>query len=191
MNLLALYARSRQVPLSAAVVAGVTVTLWALLRGTPAGSENLGLAALVLTGHVVAAVVGLGGQDAMLDRTAAIRWAPRRAAHVLLIGAAAGTALLAVQGVGPQLAAAPVVIRDSAGLAGLAALGTACWGTTYAWALPTGWLALTMLVPPPAGRPGQVTAWLVQPAGTAAATATATLLLLAGTALYAVRGPRR
>ncbi|MGW4378684.1 hypothetical protein [Kitasatospora sp. NPDC004531] len=187
MNWLVLYARSRQVPLSAAVLAGVALTLCVLVRDAPAGTENRGLAALVLTAGVVAAVVGLGGQDAVLDRTAAIRWAPRRAAHVLLIGAAAGLALLA----GPRLTDAAVVLRDSAGLTGLAALGTACWGTTYGWTLPTGWLAFTMLVPPMAGRPGHIASWLVQPAGTTASTATATVLALAGTTLYALAGPRR
>ncbi|MFD8478401.1 hypothetical protein [Kitasatospora sp. NPDC059673] len=191
MNWLVLYARSRQVLLSAAVVTAVALAVWALVDGAPDGSEDRGTTALVLTANVLAAIVGLGGQDTVLDRTAAIRWVPRRVAHVLLIGAAAGAALLAVQGAGPHLAATSVVVRDSAGLVGLAALGTACWGTTYAWTLPTGWLALTMLVPPMAGRPGHVAFWLVQPAGTTAATATAAALLLVGTTLYGCAGPRR
>ncbi|MFF0296692.1 hypothetical protein ACFYST_23275 [Kitasatospora sp. NPDC004614] len=191
MNWLVLYARSRQVPLSAAVVAAVALSVWALVDAAPAGAEDRGTTALVLTANVLAAVVGLGGQDAVLDRTAAIRWAPRRAAHVLLIGAAAGAAVLAVQAVGPELASVSVVVRDSAGLAGLAALGAACWGTTYAWALPTGWLAFTMLVPPLGGVPGRVGMWLIQPAGTTAATVTASALLVVGTTLYAAAGPRR
>ncbi|MFG2697240.1 hypothetical protein [Kitasatospora sp. NPDC048407] len=191
MNWLVLYARSRQVPLSAAVVAAVALSVWALVDAAPAGAEDRGTTALVLTANVLAAVVGLGGQDAVLDRTAAIRWAPRRAAHVLLIGAAAGAAVLAVQAVGPELASVSVVVRDSAGLAGLAALGAACWGTTYAWALPTGWLAFTMLVPPLGGVQGRVGMWLIQPAGTTAATVTASALLVVGTTLYAAAGPRR
>ncbi|MFD5559382.1 hypothetical protein [Kitasatospora griseola] len=191
MNWLVLYARSRQVPLSAAVVAAVALTVWALVDGAPKGSEDLGTTAFVLTANVLAAVVGLGGSDVVLDRTAAIRWAPRRAAHVLLIGAVGGAALLAVQAAGPHLAAASVVLRDSAGLAGLAALGAACWGTTYAWALPTGWLAFTMLVPPLGGPAGRVGMWLIQPAGTTESTVTASALLLVGTALYGFAGPRR
>ncbi|MFI9788863.1 hypothetical protein ACIHEI_35940 [Kitasatospora sp. NPDC051984] len=191
MNWLVLYARSRQVPLSAAVVAAVALSVWALVDAAPAGAEDRGTTALVLTANVLAAVVGLGGQDAVLDRTAAIRWAPRRAAHVLLIGAAAGAAVLAVQAVGPEMASVSVVVRDSAGLAGLAALGAACWGTTYAWALPTGWLAFTMLVPPLGGVQGRVGMWLIQPAGTTAATVTAAALLVVGTTLYAAAGPRR
>jgi len=191
MNWLVLYARSRQVPLSAAVVAALALGVWALVDGAPAGAEDRVTTALVLTANVLAAAVGLGGQDAALDRTAAIRWALRRTAHVLLIGAVAGAALLALQAAGPHLAAASVVVRDSAGLAGLAALGTACWGTTYAWTLPAGWLAPTVLVPPPGGTPGRVAMWLIQPAGTTAATVTAFSLLLVGGALYAVAGPRR
>ncbi|OKJ05673.1 hypothetical protein [Kitasatospora sp. CB01950] len=191
MNWLVLYARSRQVPLSAAVVAAVALSVWALVDGAPDGSDDLGTTAFVLAANVLAAIVGLGGQDAVLDRTAAIRWAPRRAAHVLLIGAAAGAVLLAVQAVGPHLAGASVVVRDSAGLAGLAAFGAACWGTTYGWTLPTGWLAFTLLVPPIGGTPGRVAMWLNQPAGTTASTVTASALFLVGTTLYAFAGPRR
>ncbi|MFJ5231185.1 hypothetical protein ACIQBJ_14975 [Kitasatospora sp. NPDC088391] len=190
MNALVLYGRSRRLPVSAGVLAAVAAALWAALRGTRAGPDDLPLAVFVLTGNVVAATLGLGGQDLALDRAAAIRWAPRRAAHVLLLGAAAAGALLAVQALGPDLAPAAVVLRDSAGLAGLAALGAVCFGPVCAWTLPTGWLALTLFVPPPAGRTGQVVHWLLQPAGTTAATATAALLLTAGTALYAALGPR-
>ncbi|MFD8597618.1 hypothetical protein ACFV1L_21710 [Kitasatospora sp. NPDC059646] len=187
MTGLLLYARSRRVPLSAAVLALTALAVWALAGR---GRTDLPLAALVLTGNVAAATVGLGGPDVVLDRAAAIRWAPRRAAHVLLLAAAAAAALLAARAAGPQPAPWPVVARDSAGLAGLAALGAACWGATYAWTLPTTWLAVTLFAPPLPGRPGEVVGWLVQPAGTGAAALTAGVLLLAGTTLYAAAGPR-
>ncbi|RKT12245.1 hypothetical protein BX285_6212 [Streptomyces sp. 1114.5] len=184
----ALYARSRQVPASAAVVLLVAAAVWLFDRGGPA---DLGTVVLALTANVVAGSVGLGGPDVVLERTAAIRWAPRRAAHVLLIGAAAGAALLAVRAAGGQLAPVEVVVRDSAGLVGLAALGAVLCGAQFAWALPTGWLGFTVLVPTPDGRVGEVAKWMLFPPGTAASTATAAALLVTGTLLYAVAGPRQ
>ncbi|WP_316525576.1 hypothetical protein [Kitasatospora brasiliensis] len=188
MRWLILHSRSRQVPTSAAVVVLVALTLWAL---NGPGPVELGMAVLVLTANVAAGSVGLGGWDVALERTAAIRWAPRRAAHVLLIGAFAGAALLTVQAAGVELAATEVVVRDSAGLAGLAALGAVLCGAQLAWTLPTGWLAVTLLVPTPSGVLGEVVGWMAFPPGTTAAAVTAWALLATGTVAYAVAGPRR
>ncbi|MFJ1707444.1 hypothetical protein [Kitasatospora sp. NPDC088346] len=191
MRWLMLYARSRQGPTSAAAVALVALALRAFTYGSGRGPADLGIALLALATNVATASIGLGGQDDMLDRTAAIRWIPRRATHVLVIGTAAGAALLAVQAVGPDLAPASLVVRDSAGLAGLAALGAVLCGAPFAWTLPTGWLAYSLLAPAPGGTAGRVAGWLVAPPGTAASTATAWALLATGTALYALAGPRR
>ncbi|MFC5667819.1 hypothetical protein ACFP3U_33250 [Kitasatospora misakiensis] len=185
---LVLYARSRQVPVSAAAVALVTLAVWALHSPGPL---DLGMAVVVLTANVAAASVGLGGRDVVLERTAAIRWAPRRAAHVLLIGACAGVALLAAQAAGAKLAPTEVVVRGSAGLVGLAGLGAALCGAHFAWTLPTGWLAFTLLVPAPRGTVGEVVSWMTFPPGTAASSWTAWILLATGTVVYAVAGPRR
>ncbi|GAA1262921.1 hypothetical protein GCM10009665_60700 [Kitasatospora nipponensis] len=183
-----LYARSRQVPASAAAVALVALAVWAL---DGPGSVDLGIAVLVLATNVAAASVGLGGQDSALDRTAAIRWMPRRAAHVLLAGVVAGAALLAVQAVGAKLAPAAVVVRDSAGLAGLAALGAVLCGAQFAWTLPIGWLAFTLLVPVSPGIAGEMGSWMIISPATTASAATAWALLATGTVLYAAAGPRR
>ncbi|MFF9645323.1 hypothetical protein [Kitasatospora aureofaciens] len=190
MRWLILYARSRQAPASAAAIMLVALTVWTFDRGGP-GPVDLGMAILVLTTHVAAASVGLGGRDVALERTAAIRWAPRRAVHVLLIGAFAGAAQLAVQAAGAKLAPTGVVVRDSAGLVGLAALGAALFGAQLAWTLPTGWLAFTLLVPTPRGTVGELVNWMIFPPGTAASTAIAWALLATGTAVYATAGPRR
>ncbi|MFF7636900.1 hypothetical protein ACFZB9_27660 [Kitasatospora sp. NPDC008050] len=191
MRWLMLYARSRQVPVSAAAVTLVALAVWALDQGHGDGSTNLGIAVLVLTANVMAASAGLGGQDEELERTAAIRWVPRRAAHVLLIATAAGAGLLAVHAAGPELAPAALVVRDSAGLAGLAALGAVLCGAPFAWALPTVWLTYTLLSPAPPGMVGEVAKWMIVLPGTAASTATAWVLLVSGTVLYAAAGPRR
>ncbi|WP_327065762.1 hypothetical protein OG500_08300 [Kitasatospora sp. NBC_01250] len=191
MRWLLLHARSRQVPTSAAAVMLVALALWALDRGSGKHSASLGTAALVLTANVAASSVGLGWQDAALDRTAAIRWLPRRAVHVLLIGAVAALALLAVQAAGPELAPTALVVRDSAGLVGLAALGAVLCGAPFAWALPTGWLGYTLLAPPLGGTAGQVASWMISPPGTSASSWTAWALLASGTVLYATTGARR
>ncbi len=188
MSWLVLYARSRQVPVSAAAVALVTLAVCVL--HSP-GTVDPGMAVLVLTANVAAGSVGLGGRDVVLERTAAIRWVPRRAAHVLLIGGCAGAALLAARATGVDLAPAELVVRGSAGLVGLAALGAALCGAQFAWTLPTGWLALTLLVPARGGTVGEVLSWMIFPAGTTASSWTAAVLLVTGTAVYAMAGPRR
>lgn len=190
MRWLILYARSRQVPTSAAAVTLVALAAWAFNHDS-VGPMDLGIAVLILATNVTAASVGLGGQDVALESTAAIRWAPRRAAHVLLAGAVAGAALLAVQAAGPKLAPAEVVVRDSAGLVGLAALGAVLCGAQFAWTLPIGWLAFTLLVPVPPGVAGEVGGWMIISPVTTASAATAGALLATGTVLYAVAGPRR
>ncbi|WP_410534726.1 hypothetical protein [Streptomyces sp. KL2] len=186
-----LYARSRQVPASLAAVVISAMAAWALARNGGAGPGDPRLPVLVLTAGAMAASTGLSGQDLALDRAAAIRWGPRRAAHVLLAGAIVGTALLAVQTTGEDLAATAFVVRDSAGLMGLAALGAALSDGRYAWTLPFAWLSFSFFAPPPTSVPTQVAAWMLLPPGTAAGTWTALLLAVVGTAAYALAGPRR
>ncbi|MFF5575182.1 hypothetical protein ACFZDB_00705 [Streptomyces luteogriseus] len=190
MRWLMLYARSRQVPASLATVLVSAVAVWALTRdgsAVPGGSQ---LPAAVLTAGAMALSIGLGGQDLDLDRSAAIRWAPRRAAHVLLGGAIVGAVLLTVRAVGQGPATTAFVARDCAGLAGLAALGAAVAGGRYAWAFPFTWLAFAFFAPPSAtGVPLEVASWMLLPAGTPSATWTALCLAVVGTTLYALAGP--
>ncbi|MEV7776232.1 hypothetical protein [Kitasatospora sp. NPDC086791] len=188
MRWLVLHARSRQVPGSAAAIALVSLAVWALAESDP---SNLQMAVFVLTANVAAASVGLGGWDPVLERTAAIRWVPRRAVHVLLIGLVAGLALLTVRAAGVDLAPTGVVVRDSAGLVGLAALGAVLCGARFAWTLPTGWLAFTVLVPSMTGVVGEVVSWMIFPPGTSVSAGTAWALCVTGTVAYAVAGPRR
>lgn len=189
---LTLYARSRQVPASCAALVIGAVAVWALAPDTGSGPADPRLPVLALATGVLAASVGLGGQDLALDRTAAIRWVPRRAAHVLLAGAVVAVVLLAVQGLGgTPMATTGFVVRDSAGLTGLAALGAALAGAQHAWSLPFAWLSLTFLSPPATSTPTRLATWLLLPPGTPAATWTALLLLGVGTTAYAFAGPRR
>ncbi|GAA2281049.1 hypothetical protein GCM10010145_60840 [Streptomyces ruber] len=185
-----LYARSRQVPATLAAVVIGTVAVWTL-AGDGGGPGDPRLPALVLAAGAMAASTGLSGQDRDLDRTAAIRWAPRRAAHVLLAGAAVAAVLPAVQTTGKDLATVAFVVRDGAGLMGLAAVGAAVCGGQYAWTLPFTWLSFAFFAPPPTSTPLRVASWMLLPPGTAAGTWTALALTVAGTAAYAVAGPRR
>jgi hypothetical protein len=189
---LTLYARSRQVPASLAAVVVSAVTVWALARDGGGGPGDPKVPVFVLVAGVTAASIGLGGQDRALDRTAAIRWRPRRAAHVLLMGAVVGAVLLAVQTMGEEdLATTAFVVRDSAGLMGLAALGAVVCGAQYAWTLPIAWLSFSVFAPPSASVPMQTATWMLLPPGTTTATWTALTLAVVGTAAYALAGPRR
>ncbi|MFC8663345.1 hypothetical protein [Streptomyces sp. NPDC057199] len=191
MRWLTLYARSRRIPASLAAVVIGALAVWALARDEGAGPGDPRLPVLVLATGVMAFSVGLGGQDLALDRTAAIRWVPRRAAHVLLCGAVVAAVLLTVQSMGASMATTAFVVRDSTGLMGLAALGAAISGGQYAWTLPFAWLLFSFFAPPPTSALMEVAMWMLLPPGTAAGTWTALVLTVVGTAVYAVAGPRR
>lgn len=191
MRWLTLYARSRQVPASLAAVLLSTTVVLALAGDGGAQLEKTGSAALVLAAGAMAASIGLAGQDLALDRTAAIRWAARRAGHVLLAAAVVATALLGAQTLGTDLATTEFILRDSAGLTGLAALGAVVGGRQYAWAAPLSWFTFAYFAPPATHLTMEVATWLMLPTGTTTGTWTATALAITGTASYAVAGPRR
>lgn len=191
MRCLTLYARSRQVPASLAAVVISAVAVWALARDGSEEPVDPRLPVLVLAAGVMAASTGLSGPDHALDRTAAIRWVPRRAAHVLLAGTVVAAVLLTVQALGENMAPTTFVVRNSAGLTGLAALGAALAGGRHAWTLPFAWLSFSFLAPPATTTPMQVAGWMLLPPDATAATWTALVLAAAGTATYAVAGPRR
>ncbi|MDX2604346.1 hypothetical protein PV379_22300 [Streptomyces caniscabiei] len=192
MRWLTLYARSRQVPASLAAVVIGAAAVWALAARDGGGPADPKMPVFVLVAGVTAASIGLGGQDLALDRTAAIGWRPRRAAHVLLIGAVVGAVLLAVATTtDTDLATTAFVVRDSAGLAGLVALGAVVCGGAYAWTPAVLWLSFSVFAPAPTSLPTEVATWMLLPPGTPAATWTAVALAVTGTTLYAFAGPRR
>ncbi len=92
---------------------------------------------------------------------------------------------------GPESGGVEVLVRGSAGLTGLAALGAALSGGQYAWTLPFGWLSFAFFAPPATSTATRVAGWMLLPPGTPAATWTALVLLVAGTSAYALAGPRR
>ncbi|MFJ1730508.1 hypothetical protein [Streptomyces sp. NPDC088254] len=190
MRWLTLYARSRHVPSSLTAVLISTVLVRAIAQGTEGSSGDPRMLPLVLGAGVMAVSVGLSGQDPSLDRTAAIRWMPRRAAHVLLAGTFVGTALTVALALSRDAIPAELVVRDCAGLTGLTAMGTVVLGGRYAWSLPFAWLSFSLFAPPATGVPMQVATWMLLPPDTAAGTWTALVLLLLGTTAYAVTGAK-
>ncbi|MFJ7586685.1 hypothetical protein ACIQZO_04650 [Streptomyces sp. NPDC097617] len=199
MRWLTLYARSRRAPASLAAVLISAVAVGALARIGDGGPMDPRLSTLALAAGATALSAGLGGQDLALDRTAAIHWLPRRAAHVLLCGVLIGAVLLAVQmPIGGSAVAsstssssAAFVVRNSAGLMGLVAIGAAWCGGPYAWIPPFAWLAVSFVVPSTTDGVTQVLTWMLLPPGTTAGTWTALVLAVVGTTVYAVGGPRR
>ncbi|MFF3737429.1 hypothetical protein [Streptomyces sp. NPDC002566] len=190
MRWLTLYARSRHVPASLTAVLLSTVFVRAITQGTEGGSGDARMLPLVLGAGVTAVSVGLSGQDPALDRTAAIRWMPRRAAHVLLAGTFVGTALTVALAVSRDAVPAELIVRDCAGLTGLTALGAVVLGGRYAWSMPFAWLSFAFFAPPATGVPMQVVTWMLLPPDTAAGTWTALVLLLLGTTAYALTGAK-
>ncbi|WP_290053250.1 hypothetical protein [Amycolatopsis solani] len=182
-----LYARSRQLPVAAAALLVVTLGVWLPARD----SWNPVVVAMTLAAGVAVAAIGLSGQDADLDRAAALPWPVRRFAHLALVGVATGALVLGVQELGVTAVDSAIVTRDAAGLAGLAGLAATVAGGQFGWTLPLAWCAISPFVPPEDTTATHVTAWLLQPAGTTAATWTAVVLAASGAVAYTGWGGRR
>lgn len=197
MRPLALYLRSRAVPGSALVVLGCAVALWALGLAIDHPQGRVLAALLVALAGTTALAPGLAGADPDLDRVSAIAWPPRRAAHVIVAGAAVVGLLAATALAGGQMAGTGQLARNVAGLAGLVALGATVLGAARAPLLPLLWTVLVLRYAPPMGVPPTrptykvMLTWMVQPAATHAATVAAAALAAAGTLAYALLGSRR
>jgi hypothetical protein len=194
MRLLVLYLRSRKVPLAVAAAVGSVAALWSIDRATDHRVAGV-LALQAVVAAALAAGPGLAGADIDLDRTAAIPWPPRRAAHVVAAGAAVVGIVAATWFTGEQLAPAAQVTRDAIGMTGLIALGAATLGASQAWIPPLSWTLLSwtaMALPwPSPATYRQVLTWMLQPAEATPATVTALVLGATGVLAYAVLGPAR
>lgn len=195
MRFLGLYLRSRRVPLALATATGMIALIWALYRAyADSPTTNPQTVSLTVMLAAVAFGTSLGGADEALDRTGSVNWPLRRAAHLLLTAAVIVGLLSLTTVTDVRFAPLTLVLRNTAGLLGLTALGAALFGATRAWIAPLVWTLVAVLpVLGPSAKPGvQVVAWLVQPAGTGVATGCAALLAAAGLAAYALRGcPRQ
>jgi hypothetical protein len=182
-----LYARSRQVPTSVAALTVGTAAVWFLARD----NWTLLPVSLALTVGIAVAATGLSGQDADLDRTAAIRWRPRRGIHLLLIGGLTFGAVLLPRLWEAGQVMVPVVARNAAGLLGLAGISAMLFGGAFGWTLPLFAFAVAYFTPPGTDTGTEIVAWLLQPTSVTAAAWTATVLGVAGFLAYTVFGTRR
>src|SRR6266540_4551330 len=82
MRWLTLYQRSRSAPAALAAALGTIAALWWLHHAIDQPQPHPLLALLAAVTGTAAIAPGLAGADHDLDRTAAIAWLPRRAAHV-------------------------------------------------------------------------------------------------------------
>ncbi|GAB4105765.1 hypothetical protein GCM10028790_47840 [Micromonospora taraxaci] len=191
MRWLQLYLRSRRVPLALGVAIAVIVLAWVMSSTyTTSTTINARTASLTIMLAVVALGATLNGADDALDHTASVNWPLRRAGH-LLIAAAVITALLSLSALTDvRYEPLALVLRNTAGLLGLTALGTAVFGAALSWIAPLTWTLIAVLpfLGPSADVRVQVASWLTQPAGTTAATVCATVLAVTGLLAYALRG---
>ncbi len=185
-----LYARSRAMPASFAALAVSMAVFWFLARDH--WSEiPVSLALLVA---IAVTAIGLSGQDIDLDRTAAIRWAPRRILHLLLIGGLGIGAVLLPRLWEAERVPVEIIVRNAGGLLGLAGIAAVLFGGAFGWTLPLAMFAVAFVVWATTAGTESVhlmITWPFQPAGVAEATWTAVVLAVAGLGTYAVYGARR
>ncbi|MFF5289885.1 hypothetical protein [Paractinoplanes globisporus] len=191
MRWLALYLRSRRVPMAlAASGAGAALmwSLWSVFSDSPDVAPQMVVLTVLLL--VAALTATLGGPDDSLERTAAIPWARRRAVHLLGAFVVVLILILATRPTGARFGPVLLVARDAAGLLGVTALGAATIGVARAWFLPLGWTLAATLFPRPEPVVARILTWQAQPLGAAAAV-TAGVLALTGLVAYALAGPDR
>ncbi|WP_030858045.1 hypothetical protein [Streptomyces sp. NRRL S-37] len=189
-----LYARARTVPRTVLVL--VATAALAVL-----GARNLNayldpsrqVPVVALAPLFAAAVIGTGLHSASdeLDRTAVRPWWRRRLAHLLALTGCAALLLAATVYGHPSPFGPAAMIRNTLGCAGLAAGAAALLGARLSWLPVFGYVSAVYVGSANARGPlVPVWAWPVQPAGQHLAWVTAAVLLVAGAALYAVRGAR-
>lgn len=194
MRWLALYARSRGVPVALAATVGAVGLAWGGWSWlSDARTANAQAVTLTVMLAVAAFARTLSGPDDGLEGTAAVRWPVRRLVHLVLIGAVIVGLLALTLLTGARFGPVDMVLRNTAGLLGLTALGAALFGVGVCWIAPMTWSIVAVL--PLFDASGrllpQVAAWLVQPAGTRVATVLAGTLAVAGLVAYAWRGGPR
>jgi hypothetical protein len=187
-----LYLSSRCAPQAAATAAAGVAVIWGLwLLVADARDVEPPLVVLVVLLMVSAAAATLAPPDVALERTAALAWPPRRLLHLLaVIGLVVGVAAVTL-GTGARFGPLGLVVRDAAGLLGLAALGAALWSAQRGWFLPVAWTLPAVVVPAPDSVAGRVLTWQIQSSGDVAAGVTAGVLAAAGALAYVRWGPAR
>lgn len=192
MKYLALHLRARRVPAAVSAVLSTSACAWlGWFLASDHRRAGAPLAAVAVMLACVAASVTLAGDDEALDRTAAVSWPRLRAIHLLtafglMIGLFSATLATPV-----QFGSFAFVVRDTAGLLGLSALGAVALGTQRAWFAPVTWCVIALPFGGSTTHHGmQVLTWMIQPVETTASTVTAIVLAVVGAGAY-VRGTTR
>ncbi len=195
MRWLQLYLRSRRVPLALTIAAATIALVWVLwLTYTDTRTINIRLVSLTVMLAVTAFAATLSGADDALDHTASLNWPVRRAGHLLLTATAITALLFLTTITDARFEPFTIVLRNTVGMLGLTALGTALLGSARSWIAPLAWtlIAVLPLMGPSKQLRIQVASWPIQPADTTAATVCATILAVTGLLLYTTYGcPRR
>lgn len=192
MRWLTLYLRSRRIPVALAASAGSVALMWSLWAAfSDARDVDVPVVILTVLCAVAMLTATLAGPDDALDRTGSLPWPRRRAAHLLGGLAVVLLLLLATLLTGARFGPAALVVRDTAGLLGLTALGAATVGTARSWFLPLAWTLLALVVSLPDAGWAQVVTWQVQDPRNHVAGLTAGLLTAAGLLAYTMAGPAR
>ena len=189
-RLLALFLRSRLGGPALAELAAIAA-LGALLfagwyDGTTGGFllATTPLAPAIVLGYVTRSPFG------ETEGTASRSLSRLRLAQLVLLLGCAGLALLAVGWAAASGEATGVLLRNGAGMAGLAFLGARLFGSGLAWAAPLAYLGLAAAAVVDEPMPGGWWLWVLPDAPMVRALAVALPLFLAGLALVGAFGPR-
>ncbi|MGN9778190.1 hypothetical protein ACTMS0_20855 [Micromonospora sp. H33] len=185
-----MYLRSRRAPIALAAAGGTAVVTWSLWS-VFSDARDVGVPMVILTVLLLVAALTatLAGPDDALERTAALSWPTRRAAHLLAALAVVVGLLLATLVTGARFGPAWLVVRDAAGLLGLTALGAVTIGASRSWFLPLGWTLAAVVFPLSPWASNPVLTWQLQAPNSKAAAVTAALLAVGGLIAYAIAGP--
>ncbi|WP_405675807.1 hypothetical protein OG292_11035 [Streptomyces sp. NBC_01511] len=191
---LRLYARSRAVPATLAVLVATALgAAWAAqwLVEQPGAGPTARLPVVVLAPLFAAGVVGTGlfTHSAELERGAVRPWWPRRLAHLLLATALAAVLLaLAVPGHFDAYGASAMA-RNVVGSTGVAAASAVVLGARLSWLPMMVYTAVTYLwASGAAGGAAAAWAWATRPEDDVRAWLTALAVYGCGAALHAWRG---
>ncbi len=187
MRPLALYAQSRGVPAALVVLPVVVLIAWSALHSpwTPLSASLTTLAAVLVT------TASLAGQDPELDRSTPVPWPLWRLGHLLLAAVVAAISVLLVQELGHEPFDTAFVVRDTAGMIGLAGLAATVAGARLAATAPVLWWAVAAIMPPAESTLGRVVTWPLGAPDDVVTRWTAGVLFVAGIAASSARGGRR
>jgi hypothetical protein len=192
MRWLTLYLRSRRVPVALAAAVGCIAAMWSLWT-VFSDIRDVGVQMVILTILLTVATLTatLAGPDDALEHTGALPWPPRRAAHLLGALTTVLGMLLATLMTGARFGPAWLVVRDTAGLLGLTALGAATVGAARSWFPPLAWTLTAVTVSLPNTAWVHILTWQAQAPDNVPAALIAGLLAAAGLVMYAALGPAR